>query len=189
MAVNKVIYNNDTLIDITDTTAIASEVIKDKVFYGADGIRTLGTMVEKLSLTFEEGTYMPEEDISRPTINFAEAHPTPPVFLAIYDITDTTEVLAKSNVFMVYYDVYRMWGKPYTPANNTIRYATLFYVNNAGYMQNGNVHFVYSSDNPKASNTQYPRYYVDETSFYPFCNNNTCVWHTGRTYKWIAIWK
>lgn len=44
-AVNKVIYGNNVLMDITDTTAQASDVIQGKDFYRADGIKTSGTAV------------------------------------------------------------------------------------------------------------------------------------------------
>ena len=43
MAVNKVVYGNTTLIDITDTTAIASDVAQGKYFYTADGVKREGT--------------------------------------------------------------------------------------------------------------------------------------------------
>lgn len=50
MAVNKVIYGSDTIIDITDTTATASDVVSGTYFYTADGTRTAGTM-EPITMT------------------------------------------------------------------------------------------------------------------------------------------
>lgn len=43
MAINKVIYGGNTLIDITDTTALANKVLSGFYFYGRDGVKTLGT--------------------------------------------------------------------------------------------------------------------------------------------------
>lgn len=42
-AINKVVYGNQTLIDITDTTATTSDVLEGKYFYNAAGVKTLGT--------------------------------------------------------------------------------------------------------------------------------------------------
>ena len=50
MAVNKVIYGESTLIDITDTTAEASDVTSGKYFYGANGVKMAGTL-EPISMT------------------------------------------------------------------------------------------------------------------------------------------
>lgn len=43
MAINKVIYNTETLIDLTDTTATAADVATGKYFYTNAGVRTQGT--------------------------------------------------------------------------------------------------------------------------------------------------
>ena len=41
--VNKVVYGNQTVMDITDTTAQAADVASGEVFYTASGARTVGT--------------------------------------------------------------------------------------------------------------------------------------------------
>lgn len=43
MAINKVIYGGNTLMDITDTTAVADKVLASYYFYGRDGVKTQGT--------------------------------------------------------------------------------------------------------------------------------------------------
>ena len=50
MAVNKVIYGENTLIDLTDTTAEESDVVSGKYFYGANGVKMAGTL-EPISMT------------------------------------------------------------------------------------------------------------------------------------------
>ena len=43
MAVNKVVYGDDTIMDITDTTAEAADVAAGEVFYTRSGARAVGT--------------------------------------------------------------------------------------------------------------------------------------------------
>jgi hypothetical protein len=43
LAKNKVVYNGQTLIDLTDTTATAADVASGKYFYTNAGVRTQGT--------------------------------------------------------------------------------------------------------------------------------------------------
>lgn len=45
MAVNKVVYNNTSVIDISDTTATADHVESGYAAYGADGVKMNGSLV------------------------------------------------------------------------------------------------------------------------------------------------
>ena len=52
MGINKVKYGNTTLIDITDTTATASDVLSGKYFYTRAGVKTAGTLVDGNNLEY-----------------------------------------------------------------------------------------------------------------------------------------
>lgn len=56
MARNQVIYGDEVIMDITDTTAEAADVAQGKTFYGKDGVKRSGT-----------GNYM--DKVSNPTAN------------------------------------------------------------------------------------------------------------------------
>lgn len=72
---NKVIYGNDTLIDITDTTAEEDTVADGEVFYRASGARSSGTMQYVKTITFNETAYNPD---SNKNISITEIDPTVP---------------------------------------------------------------------------------------------------------------
>lgn len=52
MAINKVEYGGNTLIDITDTTATSTDVLNGEVFYNADGTRGVGSLTMGNSNTY-----------------------------------------------------------------------------------------------------------------------------------------
>ena len=51
MATNKIIYGNDTLIDLTGDTVTASDVASGKTFHGKDGVQTVGTATAPTEIT------------------------------------------------------------------------------------------------------------------------------------------
>lgn len=48
---NKIIYGNQTLMDITDTTATENDVLEGEVFYSASGARSTGTLGDATTTT------------------------------------------------------------------------------------------------------------------------------------------
>ena len=194
MAINKVNYGNTTLIDLTDMTAVASDVASGKTFYGKDGVLTTGTASGGGGgLVYETGTYTPTTDIARPSISFANQHTEAPVYVAFFDMTGTEDSADNSGISMVYTDCYKLWGYgyPYSRSGGTYRYATVQYIyrgTSATSVNSGTVHFSYNSDNTKTT-SGYPRYWVTNTGFNPYTNSTSRYWRAGRTYKWIAIWK
>ena len=56
MAVNKVVYGSNTIIDITDTTAIADTVLAGYNFYRANGVKTAGAVADGDSLEYGDPT-------------------------------------------------------------------------------------------------------------------------------------
>lgn len=48
---NKIVYGNQTLMDITDTTATENDVLEGEVFYSASGARSVGTLSDATTTT------------------------------------------------------------------------------------------------------------------------------------------
>lgn len=66
--VNKVVYGVRTLIDITDTSATASDVLSGRYFYLADGTKAVGT--HSGGATIDTGS---EASVSNDTLVLEEA--------------------------------------------------------------------------------------------------------------------
>ena len=56
MAINKVIYGDTTLIDISDTTAETSDVMEGKYFYDASGTKVQGSALAGIIDVEVDGT-------------------------------------------------------------------------------------------------------------------------------------
>ena len=100
--VNKVqTADGTTLIDISDTTALATDVLNSKAFYTASGQKVTGSAVK--GLEYETGTFTPQSDVARPYITFANAHSVRPAYILLSDVTGT-EALEDSSLSFAFCD-------------------------------------------------------------------------------------
>ena len=143
-------------------------------------------------LEYESGTYTTSTNIAKPTISFSKTHTTTPIFIMMVDVTGTYSDTTNSNYEFVYVDWYRMWGYGYYDSTSQVSYGAAFYryrASNASSFSRNQTYFIYNSDNTGTSNSSYPRYWANESAFNPYSNSTSRYWRSGRTYKWIAVWK
>ncbi len=205
-----------SFIDVTDTTRIASDVASGKYFFTASGTLTLGTAsggggrgavtqdangylvldddapTPSGGLEYEEGTYSPTEDIARPTILFTDTHTEAPLMVMMTDATGTYNATTNTNYFFEYL-YFEKWSGAGLYANTTDpRYGLVrsqFRTTNMTSLSSSTSHLIYLSSDSGDSTTSYPRYWATETGFKPYTGSNSRYWRTGRTYKWIAVWR
>ena len=138
--VNKVqLADGTTLIDISDSTAVAADVASGKYFYTASGQKAQGTATGggggsltqdangylvvpttggggggSTGLEYESGTYIPSSDISTAfTISFTNTHTTPPFFFSIFYTDSSALVTERTAVGNMYFNLGQLFS-PYT---------------------------------------------------------------------------
>lgn len=145
-------------------------------------------------LEYEEGTFVPTEDVAKPIISFANTHNEPPMFAMMIDASTTPTMETYTQYSFIYADWYRFSGTGF-PYRNTsdLRYG--FYrddcrTSSTTSTTNSSSLFEYNSDQIGGNNdSTYPNYYVTNTEFKPSPSASTNrYWRAGRTYKWIAVW-
>ena len=139
-------------------------------------------------MTFETGTWTPTADIARGTISFASTHSTMPLYVCVFDQTQTTHATGSPS-YMLYMDEYQIFGATF-PSNTNFRYGcitSLFKTDSGTNTYTGTLQ--YPSTDTGNSSTAYPRYWVTESEFYPYSGSTARYWRSGRTYKWLAVWK
>lgn len=214
MAKNKIIYNGNTLIDLTGDTVTADKLMQGYTAHDRSGVQITGTATQGGSVTqdqdgfivlppdgggspsvgglvYETGTWTPTEDVARGEILFSNTHTVPPMYVAVSDSTGTTITDSTHNVSCAYIDFYRLVGSATDFGANTPRYglATYTYRTGTGANSAQDVNAITTtSDSSDASSIYDSRYWATQTAFYPYCSYSTRYWKAGRTYKWIAVW-
>ena len=135
-------------------------------------------------LEYEEGTYIPSSDISRPTINFSNTHTSTPISIILSDATGTAST-ANSMMYWAFSNWYDAFG-PAKGSNGENTYGGLSwaYATSSSYSAVG-AHIKYlTGDNTY----EYMDHNATPSAFYPFGGMSSLVFRSGRTYKWIAVW-
>lgn len=174
-----------TALDISDTTATASDVASGKYFYTANGTKTAGTGSGGGGggLVYETGTYTPSSDSTTPYIYFTDTHSTYPIYINIVDVTETlaTENSMLSWTFVNWYDTYNSYFKGTSSTNYYGRYLYQ-------YKTSSGVSAGTNESTTLTSNSGGLYFLLDNTVFAPYSFGSSRYWRSGRTYKWVAIW-
>lgn len=136
--------------------------------------------------------YEPASDIARPTITWSKTHSEAPFFVLFVDATGTAHSATNSSYVFAFVDYYKLYGTGVPYSSSGFRYATAFYNyrgTSTSSISTGGTICSYNSNNTSSSGSSYPRYWVSPTDFHPYTGNTSRYWRSGRTYKWIAVWK
>ena len=210
--VNKVqLADGTSLIDISDTTATASDVLNSKYFYTASGQKVQGTGVagsvtqdqdgyivlpatgggtpSVSGLVYETGTWTPSEDVASYTIPFTNTHTTAPFYYMVTDATGSYSSTTKTAYSCTYFCYGQLTGAPQYTSDGDELWGWIFKtavssdISTFWYDYN---QLLYSY-NSSPSNADYPRDWATETGIKAFLTTSI-YWRAGRTYKWIAVW-
>ena len=125
-------------------------------------------------LVYEEGTYTATED-SIPTISFAGSHTKAPDTVMFIDVSENAATVGSTITMFMFVNVLALFGFEWTSANKISE----FYVY-------GRLSSTLSATNGASS---YTRNEITASGFNPYGGATSFLCRTGRTYKWIAIWK
>ena len=182
---NKIIYGNETLIDLTGDTATEADVAVGKIFHLASGMIATGIMQ---GVEVESGTWSPTSDVYKATLNFSKTHTVPPAAFLVYDV-GATAATNNSNILICGADFNALFDSNYDGGYYTsdggIR---AFKVNIYRYSGSDNSSVSKFSTGRDGSGESGYRYYANESSINAMGSTSSYLWRRARTYKWIAIW-
>lgn len=143
-------------------------------------------------LEYETGTWTPSADIARGEISFTKTHTEAPVLVFLADATGTGYSATNSNMMFCFCDPYKLWGVGFPYTSSGFRYAVAYFSyrgSSTSALSSSALLCPQDSSSTSASSASYPRYWASPTGFHPSSNSTSRYWRSGRTYKWIAVWK
>lgn len=172
MAVNKVIYDGSTLIDLTGDTATASDVASGKTFHLANGTQAIGT-ASGGGDTYKTGTVS---------------------FSTTYSSTGNREIVSLSTIgftpkrfYLIIRDKSVVSGKQYAVlrASFETSYDNTYLRTTTRYSKADNTFSTSQNDTSWTTQSNY-YLYTDGSNVY-LRTTNTFIIFTGTSYDWIAI--
>jgi hypothetical protein len=127
-------------------------------------------------LEYEEGTYTAASD-SIPTISFSNSHNTAPAVVMFVDSTGDAQTTFNRGIVCVLGNIGAVvsGGVPYSGGTADGIYATFYHGSSADTVAGGN-------RSPISNN-------LTASGFTPFFGATTRTCQSGRTYKWLAVWR
>ena len=201
--VNKVVYGNSTLIDLTADTATQADVAQGKYFHLPTGQRVQGTasggggsITQDANgylvlspdggggggggLEYEEGTFTPTSDINNYSISFSNSHANRPYHIIVTDVTGTPQSVSGGLLVWMCSTWYDAFGQAVEAGNETAFYGRIQYaVGGTSYGMSGQNFTLIDGTSTSAISR-----YVSNTGFQLY----TITCKANRTYKWIAVW-
>ena len=207
--VNKVVFGNQTLLDLTTDTVTPSVLMEGYTAHDKSGALIIGTATGGGSVTqdqdgfiilppdgggspsvsgleYEEGTWTPSEDLQSIWITFSNTHTVAPFYYMIMDVTATYNSTSNSNGGIVYYNWGQVFGEPLHTSSTGVRYGIARKILPSGSSSTSNINYPHTNNTDNSVN--YPRYWAKETGIKADFYADGYYWRTGRTYKWIAVW-
>ena len=214
MAINKIVYNNNTLIDLTSDTVSADKLVSGITAHDKSGAKITGTAVLNnvtqdqdgyivlpptggggggiSGLEYESGTWTPSSDTSAYAISFINAHTEAPFYFLISDVTGTYSDVTSTIYLVQYINFHQLYGEPHyieSGASN-ISYGVLTtrFRSSATAFNNATTSINTPYTDPADGTNGTSRYWAKETMINACTNSTTRYFRAGRTYKWIAVW-
>lgn len=199
--------------DVTDTTALASDVAQGKYFYLATGEKVQGTATggggsvtqdqdgyivlpptgggsTPSGLVYETGTWTPSEDVASYVIPFVNTHTEPPFFYMIADATGTYTDVSSTGCVTFFADWHHFTGVPIYESQSVLKYSEYRtrYKSSSDNLAGGGSALNYPYTDSGSSSASYPGYFISTTGIRAYANSTLRYFRSGRTYKWIAVW-
>lgn len=157
----------------TGTKSITANGTYDVASYASAEVNVAGGAS---GLEYEEGTYTAVSD-GNPTISFTNSHSTAPALVVFVDVDSYVNQIA--GILYSFVDLTALFGQGVEISSTTTRNAFFGFakIGSNGVSSTGFKSITTISD------------HVTSTGFNPNFDGSTVTCKSGKTYKWIAIWK